>query len=555
MRNLAVIVTFLCLAAALAIAQEHKPSAAAKAAYDEARKAKPKGFAGEPKEFQRGVQLLQKAIALDPDYYDAHEEYVLMYKFAAAPDKLTEDPKKVKAAEPAWNKAQKELEDQYQKLVAEHPDRAVYAWTMGRVLDYEDPDRAVEYYKQALKLDPHCGPAYDMLASIAEEHGDLALSQEYARKAYEAWPGDEHLWSHYLGAYTSVPTPANIAKTEQIALEGATKFPEEAARMLGYTAGRTTDNQQARQIYELIQQKFPKEANGHTLIPLFNLYLKADRAKALELANELMKSDPSDKQWPRLKSYAQALTHADALMAKGDFDKALTTLDGVKLPSQRMVEHRWLDLARAQALAGQGKVDTAYANLLKEFAATPSDEVQAALNTYGQKLGKTEAQVEADIAAQRTNAAKPGLPFTLTDYATGKPVSLSDYKGRVVLVNFWYPKCGACRVEFPYLQMSLEKYKSQGFEILAINGHPPEDSWVMPLIKGWHLGFIPLKGTDEVLSAYKVWGFPYNFLYGSDGKIYPMPEQVLPATLREFQLQLEALLYQAKLTASAPLPQ
>jgi len=552
---MALIATFMCVSAALVMAQEHTPSPAAKAAYDQAREAIPKGFAGEPKEFQRGVQLLQKAIALDPDYYDAHQEYVLMYKLAAAPDKLSEDPKKGKAAESAWNKAQKELEDQYQKLVAEHPDKAVYAWTMGWVLDYEDPDRAVEYYKQALKLDPHCGPAYDMLAIAAEEHGDLALSQEYARKAYEAWPGDEHLWSHYLGAYTSVPTPENIAKAEQIALEGATKFPEEAARMLGYTAGRTTDDAQARQIYELLQQKFPKEAKGYTLIPLFDLYLKSDRAKALELANELMKADPSDKQWPPLKSYAQALTDADALIAKGDFDKALTTLDGVKLPSGHVVEHRWLDLARAQALAGQGKVDTAYANLLKEFAATPSDEVQAALNTYGQKLGKTEEQVEASIAEERTNAAKPGLPFTLTDYATGKPVSLSDYKGRVVLVNFWYPKCGPCRGEFPYLQMSLEKYKSQGFEILAINGHPPEDSWVMPLIKGWHLGFIPLKGTDEVLSAYKVRGFPHNFLYGSDGKIYPTPGQVRPATLREFQLQLEALLQQAKLTTAAPLPQ
>ena len=120
-----------------------------------------------------------------------------------------------------------------------------------------------------------------------------------------------------------------------------------------------------------------------------------------------------------------------------------------------------------------------------------------------------------------------------------------------MLVNFWYPKCGPCRGEFPYLQQSLEKYKSQGFEILAINGHPPEDSWVMPLIQGWHLGFIPLKGTDDVVSAYKVRGFPQNFLYGPDGKIYPIPGQVRPATLREFQLQVEALLQQAKASTTA----
>lgn len=550
-RKLTVLLVLVGLFITAAIAQQRKPSTAAKAAYDEAREAISKGFGGDPKELKKAVALLEKAITIDPDYYDAQQEYVMVYSLAAAPDVLSTDPEKAEAAKPAETKAQKEVEAQYLKLAAEHPDKAVYAWTLGWIFEYGDPDRSVGYYKQALKLDPQCGPAYDSLAIAAEEHGDLELSREYARKASEAWPDDVHLWRHYIGAYTSVPTRENVAKAEEIALQGATKFPEEAANMLSYTAGRTTDDEQARQMYELVEQRFPKEAKGYTLIPLFNLYLKSDRAKALTLADAMVKGDPKDKQWPPLKAYAEALEETDSFISSKQYDRALAALDAVKVPGYG-VDRRWLDLARAQVLASEGSVDKAYADLLKAFVATPSDEVGAALNKYANKLAKSAEQVGSEITAARAEAAKPGIPFTLTDYANGKAVSLNDYKGHVVLVNFWYPKCGPCRGEFPYLQMSLDKYKSQGFEILAINGHPPEDSWVMPLIKGWRLGFIPLKGNDDLLKAYKVRGFPDNFLYGSDGKIYPMPRQVRPATLREFELQVEALLQQAKATASAP---
>jgi thiol-disulfide isomerase/thioredoxin len=50
----------------------------------------------------------------------------------------------------------------------------------------------------------------------------------------------------------------------------------------------------------------------------------------------------------------------------------------------------------------------------------------------------------------------------------GKPVSLSDYRGRPVLVNFWATWCGACKVEMPWLAELREKYAAQGFEVLGV---------------------------------------------------------------------------------------
>ncbi len=66
---------------------------------------------------------------------------------------------------------------------------------------------------------------------------------------------------------------------------------------------------------------------------------------------------------------------------------------------------------------------------------------------------------------------------------------------------------------------------------------------VLPLLKGWKLGFLPLKGTDEIVKAYKVRGFPANFLVGPDGRMVYEPSTVSTlAAQRELELQIEALL-------------
>lgn len=58
----------------------------------------------------------------------------------------------------------------------------------------------------------------------------------------------------------------------------------------------------------------------------------------------------------------------------------------------------------------------------------------------------------------------------------GKVVSLADYRGRPLLVNFWATWCGNCKIEMPWLGQLREKYRSQGFEVLGIvtGNAPPE---------------------------------------------------------------------------------
>ena len=58
--------------------------------------------------------------------------------------------------------------------------------------------------------------------------------------------------------------------------------------------------------------------------------------------------------------------------------------------------------------------------------------------------------------------------FTLTDVATGKNVSLSDYAGRYLLLDFWGSWCGPCRASHPHLRTLYEKYKADGLAIVGV---------------------------------------------------------------------------------------
>jgi cytochrome c biogenesis protein CcmG, thiol:disulfide interchange protein DsbE len=98
---------------------------------------------------------------------------------------------------------------------------------------------------------------------------------------------------------------------------------------------------------------------------------------------------------------------------------------------------------------------------------------------------------------------KTAPPFNLPDLK-GKPVKLSDYKGQVVLLNFWYSNCFPCRLETPDLITLYKAYRERGLTVLGINTDPI----VMPGDQGATL--------QKFLDTFQV---PYPILM-ADRKIY-----------------------------------
>ena len=113
------------------------------------------------------------------------------------------------------------------------------------------------------------------------------------------------------------------------------------------------------------------------------------------------------------------------------------------------------------------------------------------------------AQTPLKDAYLKRFVGKPAPPLVLKD-TKGVPVKLSDYRGRVVLLNFWYSTCFPCRMETPDLIALYQAYKERGLVVLGINTDP----LIMPADAGGML--------QRFIDTYKI---PYPVLV-ADRKVY-----------------------------------
>ena len=111
----------------------------------------------------------------------------------------------------------------------------------------------------------------------------------------------------------------------------------------------------------------------------------------------------------------------------------------------------------------------------------------------------------------------PAFILTTID---GKKVSLSDYKGRPVLVNFWATWCGACKLEMPWFEEFRQKYGPQGFEILGIAQDDAPKDEIDKVAKRINVSYPILFPDAKVAPAYGgVDYLPESFYVGRDGII------------------------------------
>jgi cytochrome c biogenesis protein CcmG, thiol:disulfide interchange protein DsbE len=122
-------------------------------------------------------------------------------------------------------------------------------------------------------------------------------------------------------------------------------------------------------------------------------------------------------------------------------------------------------------------------------------------------------------AQKMSSAGRLSAPdFSLPDL-NGKPLALSDYRGKVVLLDFWATWCDPCRDEIPRFVALQEKYRDRGFQIIGISiDDSPEP--VRQFQQQFRMNYPIVMGNAKVAELYGgILGLPVAFLIGPDGRI------------------------------------
>ncbi|MGC1783074.1 MAG: TlpA disulfide reductase family protein [Acidobacteriaceae bacterium] len=134
--------------------------------------------------------------------------------------------------------------------------------------------------------------------------------------------------------------------------------------------------------------------------------------------------------------------------------------------------------------------------------------------------GGTAAEADSPAAQGLPDLRGKAAPAFALKTIDGKTVSLEDYKGKAVLVNFWATWCGPCKVEMPWLIDLQKKYAGQGFTVLGISEDDGSPKNVADFAAKMGIDYPILLANDKVSHDYGGIDYlPTSYYIGRDGKV------------------------------------
>lgn len=215
--------------------------------------------------------------------------------------------------------------------------------------------------------------------------------------------------------------------------------------------------------------------------------------------------DALEKAWP------------DTAKRGVDFVKAQNAIDDSFVVRQKRVDVAFIQSHPGSRLNLYILREDSYFFEYKELSAlfemlTPAIRFSTAGKAYETRLMRLKAVAIGEIAPD----------FSQPD-TSGKMVSLSSFRGKYVLLDFWASWCGPCRAESPFLAAAYQKYSNRNFTVIGLSLDKKADRklWLNAIVHDKLYWTQLSDGSDvnPVVSLYGVKGIPQNFLIGPDGKI------------------------------------
>lgn len=129
--------------------------------------------------------------------------------------------------------------------------------------------------------------------------------------------------------------------------------------------------------------------------------------------------------------------------------------------------------------------------------------------------------IAATLPLGRNGSVAQGSPAPAFQLAglSGGLSSLSDFSGRVVLLDFWATWCEDCRKEMPMLQSLHRRLEGRGFTVVAVSLDEDGRKVVAPFVSRHGLTYPVLLADDKVKAAYRIYGLPTAYLLDREGTV------------------------------------
>ncbi len=156
------------------------------------------------------------------------------------------------------------------------------------------------------------------------------------------------------------------------------------------------------------------------------------------------------------------------------------------------------------------------------------------------RIAAIAAALALSLPALAGSEGGPAPAFSLASRA-GSQVSLAQYRGQVVMINFWASWCGPCRQEMPLLESIYKKYGKMGFTMLGVNVEPDSNA-ANEWLKATPVSFPILYDKDSKVSKlYDVEGMPSTVIIDRSGKLRKLHRGYKPGDENEYLDSIRAL--------------